>query len=145
MSKRLLLVLSLFAFVCSNAALVACSSVDDSQLTVENPNVEISTTADVNNIHAGQSIPLNIDPGNVFPIDPDLTPPPEHDHDAVFFKIYLDDTDSQELLVTAAVSFNVTIPQSTSPGPHKIICKTFSHDGEDTDSDSSIDINVTAS
>jgi len=28
---------------------------------------------------------------------------------------------------------------------HKLICKTFSHAGEDTDSDSTIDINVTAS
>jgi hypothetical protein len=146
MSMRLLLVLSLLAFVCSSTALVACSSdIDDNVSTIENPDVTISTTADVDNIRAGESIPVNIEASGVFPVDPDLTPPPEHTHDAGFFKIYLDDTDSRELVTTAAISFNVTIPAFTSPGPHKLICKTFTHDGEDTESDSSIDINVTAS
>ena len=136
---------SFFAFACSGGAVVACSDdVQDALLAIQNPEVSISTTADVNDVQAGQSIPLNIEAKNVFPVEPDLTPPPEHVHDAVFFKIYLDDVDSQELVVTAAVSFNVTIPESTSLGPHELICKTFSHDGEDTDSDTSLDINVTA-
>lgn len=142
---RLLRVLSLLAFVCSSGVLVACSSdVDDTLLTIENPNVSISTTADVNDIHRGQSVLLNIEAANVFPVDPYLTPPPEHNHDAVFFKIYLDDTDSEELTATAAVSFYVAIPIFTSLGPHELICKTFSHDGEDTDSDASLEITVTA-
>jgi hypothetical protein len=144
-SMRSLLVRSFLAVVCSGSALVACTAdVHDNQLTIENPEVAISTTADVNNVHAGQSIPVTIDAKNVFPVAPDKTPPPEHAHDAVFFKIFLDDPDSQELLVTASVSVSVTIPASTSQGSHKIICKTFSHDGEDTDSDTTIDINVTA-
>jgi len=142
---RLLLVRSFFAFACSGSALVACSAdIHDNQLTVDHPNVAISTTANVNEVHAGQSLPVKIEATNVFPVAPDQTPPPEHVHDAVFFKIFLDDTDSTELLVTASVSVSVTIPASTPPGSHKIICKTFSHDGEDTNSDSTIDITVTA-
>jgi hypothetical protein len=144
-SMRLLLVRSFFALACSGSALVACTAdVHDNQLTVENPKVAISTTADVNNVHAGSSIPVNIEAKDVFPVAPDQTPPPEHVNDAVFFKIFLDDADAQELVVTASVSVNVTIPASTPPGSHKLICKTFSHDGEDTGSDSTIDITVTA-
>ena len=143
--KRLI-VRSLFAFACSGSTLVACTAdVHDNQLTVEDPQIAISTTANVNDVHAGQSVAVKIDATNVFPVAPDKTPPPEHVHDAVFFKIFLDDADSTELVVTAAVSVNVTIPAATPPGPHKLICKTFSHDGEDTDSDSTIDITVTAS
>lgn len=142
---RLLRVLSLLAFVCSSSAVVACSEdVGDNTFTSENIEVSMSTTADVGNVRPGQSVPVHIET-NAFPVEPDLTPPPEHTHDAVFFKIFLDDTDSAELTVTAAVSFNVTIPASTSPGPHELICRTFSHDGEDTDADTSIDITVTAS
>ena len=143
--KRLL-VRSLFAFACSGSTLVACTAdVHDNQLTIDHPNVAISTTANVDEVHAGQSIPVSIKADNVFPVAPDQTPPPEHAHDAVFFKIFLDDADSTELVVTASVSVNVTIPAATPPGSHKLICKTFSHDGEDTDSDSTIDITVTAS
>jgi hypothetical protein len=145
MSMRLLRVLSLLVFVCSSSALVACTAdVDDNTFTIENIEVSMSTTADVHDVRRGQSVPIHIET-NAFPVEPELTPPPEHTHDAVFFKIFLDDTDSAELTVTAAVSFNVTIPLSTSPGPHEIICKTFSHDGEDTDADTSIDITVTSS
>jgi hypothetical protein len=141
----LMRVLSLLVLVCSSSALVACSADDDADtLTIENLEVSMTTTADVDNVHRGQSIPVHIET-NGFPVDPYLTPPPGHVHDAVFFKIFLDDVDSRELTATAAVSFNVEIPLSTSLGPHELICKTFSHDGEDTGSDSSIDINVTAS
>jgi hypothetical protein len=142
---RLLLVRTFFAFTCAGGALVACSAdVHDNTLNVENPQVTMTTTANVNDVHQGASVPLSIDASNVFPVAPDQTPPPEHAHDAVFFKVFLDDTASQELIVTAAVSFSVTIPADTSVGPHKLVCKTFSHDGEDTDSDTSIDITVTA-
>lgn len=139
------LISSAFALICSAGMVGACTAdVHDNTLNVENPDVSFTTTADVNNIHQGQSVPVEIQT-SAFPVAPDQTPPPEHTHDAVFFKIFLDDPDSQELIVTAAISVNVTIPAATPPGKHELICKTFSHDGEDTGSDSSIDINVTAS
>jgi hypothetical protein len=141
-----LLVRSAFAVACSGGALAACSAdIHDNTLTVEDPNIAFTTAVDVNNIQPGQSVAVKITATNVFPVAPDKTPPPEHMHDAVYFKIFLDDADSAELVVTASLSVSVTIPAATQPGSHKLICKTFSHDGEDTDSDSTIDINVTAS
>jgi hypothetical protein len=142
---RSLLVRSFFAVVCSGGALAACTAdVHDNTLNVENPKVQISTDVDVSNVHAGQAVAVKIQAENVFPVAPDATPPPEHEKDAVFFKIFLDDTSSQELVVTASLSVSVTIPQATPPGSHKIICKTFAHDGTATDTESTIDINVTA-
>jgi hypothetical protein len=141
-----LLVRSVFAVVCSGGALAACSAnIHDNTLTVDHPNIAFTTAVDVNNVHPGQSVAVKITATNVFPVAPDKTPPPEHMQDAVFFKIFLDDPDSTELVVTASLSVSVTIPAATPPGSHKLICKTFSHAGEDTDSDTTIDINVTAS
>lgn len=136
---------SILMMACA-APLAACTAdVHDNTLNVENPKVEMATDVDVNNVHAGQSVPVTITANNVFPVAPDQTPPPEHKDDAVFFKIFLDDVGSTELVVTASLKVSVTIPASTPPGDHKLICKTFAHDGSATDAESTVDIKVTAS
>jgi hypothetical protein len=129
-----------------SAPLAACTAnVHDNTLNVENPQVEMTANTDVTNIHPGGSVPLTIKADNVFPVAPNETPPAKHANDAVFFKIFLDDVSSQELVVTASLEVSVTIPTTTPPGDHKLICKTFQHDGAATDSESTVDIKVTAS
>ena len=142
---RSLLLRAALVGICLGGPLVACTAdVHDNTLNVENPNVAISADVDVKNIHPGQSVPITIKADNVFPVAPDQTPPPEHVKDAVFFKIFLDDTSSSELVVTASLKVSVTIPPATPPGDHKLICKTFAHAGSETASETSIDITVTA-
>jgi hypothetical protein len=142
---RSLFVATFLALACSGSALAACTAdVHDNTLTIEDPKVTFTTTANVTAVQAGSSIPVTINATNVVPVAPDKTPTAEQQGKAVFFKIFLDDTDSTELVVTASLTVNVTIPASTSPGSHKLICKTFSHGGEDQDIDQEIDINVTA-
>jgi len=72
--------------LCSGPLAACTANVHDNTLNVENPKVEMNATADVdvNNVHAGQAVPLTIKADNVFPVAPNETPPPEHVKDAVF-------------------------------------------------------------
>src|SRR5688572_3872440 len=129
---RSLFVRTFLALACSVGALAACTAdIHDNTLTVEDPQVTFTTTANGTSVQAGSSIPVTIKATNVVPVAPDKTPTAEQTGKAVYFKIFLDDTDSAELIVTASLTVNVTIPAATSPGSHKLICKTFSHGGED--------------
>jgi len=119
------------------------ANVHDNEVNVD-ANIDFKTSIDVDNVEQGQSVPVNIKVENVYPVAPEQTPPPEHVKDAVFFKIFLDDEDSEPLMVTASVSVSVKIPTDTEPGDHKLICRVHSHDGAATDVSSEIDIKVKA-
>lgn len=137
---------TLFFISCSSLPLGACTAdVHDNQVNVDIPNLSISTNVDVSNVHQGQSVPVTINAENVTVAAPNSTPPAGHADDAVFFKLFLDDENSTELVVAASLKVDVTIPPATPPGPHKLICKAFRHDGAPTDAETSIDITVTAS
>ena len=61
-------------------------------------------------------------------------------------QIHLDDPDSEPRRVTGEAPATVTIPASTPPGKHKLICAVHKHDGgEPTGQQSTIEINVKAS
>ena len=78
-------------------------------------------------------------------VDPAGQPSSEDSSRAAHFQIFLDDADSDPLVVTASASASVTIPQATPPGDHKLICRLFKHDGSPLGEPREISITVQAS
>lgn len=114
------------------AALVAsvggCTAdIHDNVLNVDDPKVSFDTDVDVDNIEQGQSVQMTINAENIYPVAPDAVTPEGHEEDAVYFVFYLDDEDNAELLVTAEVNVNLTIPLDTEPGDHTVICRAHKH------------------
>jgi len=120
------------------------ADVHDNTVNVDDVSVEFETTADVENIEAGQAVPVTIKVENGTPVPPDQEPPAGEADQAVFFEFFLDDSDSAALLVTAELSVSVTIPADTSAGDHKLICRAKKHDGSDS-GEFEMDIKVKAS
>ncbi len=138
----------LVAVACSGGAVSACTAnIHDNTVTIPNAQLSVKADTDVSSVSQGSSIPVTIDASNVFPVPPDQTPPPEHQNDAVFFKFFVDDdtSDSNAVLVTASLNVSVQIKSDLKPGPHKMICRMFKHDGTPTTETSSIDFTVKAS
>jgi len=143
---RSAIVLTALLAACAGVPVSACTAdVHDNTINAEIPNLEINSNVDVNNVHAGQSVPITIKADNVTMVAPNTTPPPGKEQTAVFFKLFLDDDSSKELTIATSLSVSVTIPATTPPGSHKILCRAFHPDGTPTDSETSLDINVTAS
>jgi len=143
--KTLTRLTSLSATLFLLAGATACNVHDN---TINIPNATINATADANatsNVAVNQMVAVTITATNVFLIDPSATPPPEHVNDAGHIQVYLDNTDSQPILITAQTMFNVTVPPGTSSGPHKLLCRFHKHDGTPTTTVATVDITVAAS
>jgi hypothetical protein len=125
---------------------IGCTAdISDNVLNIDDPDVDFNTTVDVDNVEQGQSVPLTVDVEEGDLVAPEATPPPEKVDTAVYVSIHLDDTDSEPLLVTAQASVSVTIPESTPPGDHKLVCQVRKHkDGMPTGESKSISIKVKA-
>jgi hypothetical protein len=143
MNKTTLVLAGLLAYGAVDAA---CNIHDNTiNATANLPNAMLNVTAntDVKNVTASQHVPLTVDAKNLFLVDPNDTPPPEHAADAVFLEFHLDVETDTPLLVTAETSVTVTIPAGTPPGPHKIICRVHKHDdGSPTNISFDVAINV---
>jgi hypothetical protein len=124
-----------------SVASVGCT-MGDLNLDITDPKVSFDT--DVNVVVQGESVEVHLDAENVYLIDPGETPPAEHEDDAGHFQIYLDDLDSEPLLITAQVDVTVMIPEDTAPGVHKLKCRIHMHDGAPTDAVFEIEITVKA-
>ncbi len=109
-----------------------------------NARITVTTSADVNNVTPGQAVPMTVQVTNITLIEPTATPPPGQEANAGHLRVYLDDTDNDELLITAQTSFSVTIPTNTEPGSHRIICRVHRHDGMPTSTTFRLDIVVRA-
>ena len=97
---------------------------------------------DDSDVPQGQTVAVTLTAENFFLWPPDEAPPPEHVADAGHFQIYLDDFDSEPLVVTANTSVEVTIPPDTEVGDHKLKCRVHKHDGEATNTSVDVDIFV---
>ena len=138
------LVIALAAPVVSSVACTA--TVKDNVINIDDPTLDVDTSVDVDNIEQGQTVPVTIDTEGAPMVAPEATPPAEEVETAVYVSIHLDDANSAPLLVTAQASVNVTIPPSTPPGEHKIICRMHKHkDDAVIGSEKSISIQVKAS
>jgi hypothetical protein len=122
----------------------ACTAnIHDNTVSIPNANVSFKTDVDANTITPGEAVPLTMTASGVFLVDPAATPPAEHVADAGHFQIYLDNHDSDPLLITAQLQASVTIPPATPPGGHKLICEVFKHDGTPTTTSFEVNITVT--
>ncbi len=149
---RTSLVKTALVVVCSAVPIAACTAdVHGNTINVEVPNLSISTDVDVNNIHPGERVGVNIKADTsasqapTVPEDASSAPSGSASNSSIVFKLFLDDSSTTALAVTASLKVDVTIPTSTPPGPHKLVCRAFHADGTPTDSETSLDINVTAS
>ena len=135
-----------FALLASGAAMGCTANIHDNTVDVD-AKVSINATADVdvNNVKPGQAVPLTLAADNVTLVDPKEKPTTEQERTAGHFSIFLDDTSSTALTVTASTSVSVTIPQTTKEGPHKLICQLDKADGTPTSTTQSLDIMVKAS
>ncbi|HEY4185818.1 MAG TPA: hypothetical protein VGP07_12170 [Polyangia bacterium] len=122
----------------------ACN-VHDNTINIPNATINATANADVTAVVPAQTVPITVTVQNVYLVAPDATPPPEHINDAGYLQIYLDDVDTTPLLITADVTFSVTIPPATKPGPHNLICRFHKHDGTPTSTEVNVAINVAAS
>jgi hypothetical protein len=118
---------------------------DNTVTTNANMDFKIDSNVDVNNVKPGQAIAVTMSVSGAVLVDPHTTPPPNEVDTAAHFQIYLDDTDSDPILVTASTNVSVTVPASTPPGDHKLICRLHKHDGTPTDQEQEVDFKVTAS
>lgn len=109
-----------------------------------NATVTASTSVNVNDVQAGQAIPVQVVVSNVTLVDPNTTPPSTVTN-AGYLQFYIDSTTSQPVLVTAQTSVSITVPASEPPGAHKLLCQVYKHDGTPTTSTTEIDFTVMAS
>lgn len=113
-----------------------------------NANVDFAVAAnvDVNNVKPGEALPVTMKvSGGATLVEPNSTPPANEVDTAAHFQIYLDDTASAPILITAQTSVSVTIPGKTPPGDHKLICRLHKHDGTPTNEEKEVSFKVSAS
>ena len=106
--------------------------------------IPIHMNVDVNNVRQGDTIPIHMNVENVYLVDPSQDPPADHVKDAGHIQIYLDDFDSDPLLVTAQVDVQVKISESVELGEHTLKCRVHKHDGSATNAVFEIKITVKA-
>jgi len=120
------------------------ADVHDNNANIDDARVEIESTSDMENVKAGEVVHLNITAQDVFLVEPTATPPSDSVQVAGHFEIFLDNTTSSALLVTAKESVDVTIPASTSMGDHKLLCRVDKHDGTPTKVVAELELTVVA-
>lgn len=118
------------------------ADIHDNTINIDDARLEFGTTANVDDIRPGQAIPITITAENVFLVEPGAAPPAAQAEAAGHFRVYLDDLGSTAILITAAKTFTVTIPEGTLEGPHKIHCRIHKHDGTATTATFELSITV---
>ena len=118
----------LFAAMSACFAVSGCTADIHDNVVHIDATLNMSTTADVNHLHAGDSLALTVTASN---LDADGN-----------FEIYFDDTNSDPLLITAALQFDVTLPSSAPTGKHDVICRRHKHDGSPTDLEFTLAITI---
>jgi hypothetical protein len=109
-----------------------------------NATVTATTSVNVEDVQPGEPLPVQVAVSNVTLVDPSTTPPADV-MNAAYLQFYIDSTSSQPILVTAQTSVTVTVPPAEPPGPHKLLCQVYKHDGTPTSTTTEIDFTVTAS
>jgi len=132
-----------FLGILSAAVLGGCTAnIHDNTVNIPNATLNVSTTADVDNVMPMQTVPMAVTVTNVTLIEPTATVPPEHIADAGHLVFTLDDEATPPILVTAETNVNITIPAATMEGKHKIHCRVHKHDNTPTDTHFEVEITV---
>lgn len=142
---RTKLVASFAAAVAAICGFAGCTAnVHDNEVNVQ-ADLSFQANVDADAVKPGDSVPVTMNATGVVLVDPNDTPAKGDEDKACFFKVFLDDEDSEPLVATAQTSVQVTIPQDTPKGKHHLLCRLFKHDDTPTDQQKSISINVSAS
>jgi hypothetical protein len=130
----------------ASGGVVACSAnIHDNTVNVDaKVSIAASANVDVDAVTPGQEVPLKLSAEGAKLVPPEQKVTSVDAEAASYFKVFLDDTSSTELVATASTSVSVTIPAKTPEGHHKLICQLYKHDGEPTNQQQSLDINVKA-
>jgi len=108
------------------------TNIHDNTVEVKDPKVSFETNVDVNNVSPGETMAIRVTVQNIFLVDPDDKPPSLHLEDAGHFQLYLDDLNSEPLVVTAQTMIDVKVPEDIEAGKHKLYCRVHKHDGAPT-------------
>lgn len=126
-------------------SLTACTAdIHDNTVNID-AKVDVTSTVNLDDIQAGQAVPVKATVTNVYLVEPSATPPATHTTDAGHLRYYLDDVATTPLIITAQVSVDVKIPVTTPAGKHKVICRVHKHDGTPTTTTFELSITVKAS
>lgn len=120
------------------------ADVHDNKVDVD-ADLDFDATVSSDGVAPGESVSVTMNATGVVLVNPDEQPSDEEADRAAYFKIFLDDADSEPLVVTASASASVKIPEDTEEGDHKLICRLFRHDGKATDQTKEVSIKVKAS
>lgn len=124
------------------------ANIHDNEVAID-ANVDIAASADVDvdNVTPGQAVAVKLMAEGVTLVDPKSTVTTETTSSG-YFKVFLDDTSSTELVATASTSVSVTVPANTPPGKHQLVCQLWKKgmkEDRPTTQQSSLEINVKAS
>jgi hypothetical protein len=159
------------ALACGAGVFACTADIHDNTVSIPNAAVSMSSSVDTSDVKPNEQLPIHCDVQNVTLVAPDAqapspTPdsgtssgadsgavadsgppqnPSENDDNTGFLEIHLDSEDTPALLITAQVSFSVTIPADTKDGDHKLICRVHKHDGTATTAVAELKITVRTS
>jgi hypothetical protein len=142
---RTKLVASFAAAMAGLCSFAGCTANVHDNVVNAQADLNFKANVDTDDIKPGDSVAVTMNATGVVLVDPNDTPAKGDEDKACFFKVFLDDEDSEPLVATAQTNVQVTIPQETPKGKHHLICRLFKHDDTPTETEQSIDINVSAS
>ena len=120
------------------------ADIHDNTVNIDDATVEISTSADADNVEQGSSLPCTAKATNVVLVEPSATPPEDQADNAGHFEFFIDNVNTEPVLITAQTTVNINITTNITEGDHKVICRVHKHDGTPTEAKSEINIHVKA-
>jgi hypothetical protein len=148
MSRKLAALLTIGTLALAAAAPGCTADVHDNTVNanVDLDNANLSMTSSSSTVAASASVSLNVSVASgVVLVAPDQTPPANETDVAAYFEVFIDSESGTPLVTTASTSITVTVPSSTPPGSHNMICRLHHHDGSATKSVTQVSVTVSAS
>jgi hypothetical protein len=121
---------------------IGCGGESDDMADIPGAMLGVRTNVDVDDVTRAQTLPLMVDVENVYLMMPPATPPPEHAADAGYLQFHFDDESTPPLLADDETHVSITIPATSAPGPHRIICRLYALDGRPTRTKIEVDLRV---
>lgn len=126
-------------------ASVAGCTANIHDFTIDDISLDLETDVDVDQIQAGDTVPIHVSPSDdVNLVAPGVTPPEDKLEISGHFEVFLDSRDSTPLAVSAQFDINVVIPESTTEGEHVLICVFVKFDGSVSSERAQLKISVKA-
>jgi len=136
--------IAILAGVASICNLSACTA--DVHGNTINIDAQLTFQTDVSqDVPPGGSVPVTMNATGVVLVEPNAQPAAADVDKACFFKVFMDDENSEPLLVTAQTHVQIKISEKATAGKHQLICRLFKHDGTATNVKQTVTVNVSGS